>query len=178
MGQGGPPRVDPVLRRDVRGGARGRWRGPGDLLRGPLARWASRRGDSGRDPPGASHRLPRPGARAVIVPGAKLVCTLGPATESGDRVRALAEAGCDVFRVNFSHGNAKDHATRVQVVRSICDDLGSDLAVMADLPGPKIRLGDLVTEPLALSAGSRFVLRPDGRAGDAGGASITYAGLA
>jgi len=114
----------------------------------------------------------------VIVPGAKLVCTLGPATESGDRVRALAEAGCDVFRVNFSHGGPKDHATRVQVVRSICDDLGSDLAVMADLPGPKIRLGDLVTEPLALSAGSRFVLRPDGRAGDAGGASITYAGLA
>jgi pyruvate kinase len=117
----------------------------------------------------------------VSAPGAKLVCTLGPATESGDSVRALAEAGCDVFRVNFSHGDATDHAKRVQVVRSVCDELGSDLAVMADLPGPKIRLGDLVTEPLALSAGSRFVLRPRGRAGgagDAGGASITYEGLA
>jgi pyruvate kinase len=117
----------------------------------------------------------------VSAPGAKLVCTLGPATESGDSVRALAEAGCDVFRVNFSHGDATDHAKRVQVVRSVCVELGSDLAVMADLPGPKIRLGDLVTEPLALSAGSRFVLRPRGRAGgagDAGGASITYEGLA
>jgi pyruvate kinase len=114
-------------------------------------------------------------------PGAKLVCTLGPATESSDSVRALAEAGCDVFRVNFSHGDPSDHAKRVQVARSVCDELGSDLAVMADLPGPKVRLGDLVTEPLALSAGSRFVLRPGGRAGaegSAGGASITYDGLA
>jgi len=119
----------------------------------------------------------------VSAPGAKLVCTLGPATESGDSVRALAEAGCDVFRVNFSHGHPKDHAKRMQVVRSVREELGSDLAVMADLPGPKIRLGDLATEPLALSAGSRFVLRPGGRAagagaGGAGGASITYEGLA
>jgi pyruvate kinase len=120
----------------------------------------------------------------VTAPGAKLVCTLGPATESGDSVRALAEAGCDVFRVNFSHGDPRDHAKRVQVVRSVCDELGSDLAVMADLPGPKIRLGDLVTEPLALSAGSRFVLRSGGRAGGAeapggvGGALVTYEGLA
>ncbi|HYU93973.1 MAG TPA: pyruvate kinase [Actinomycetota bacterium] len=117
----------------------------------------------------------------MSVPGAKLVCTLGPATEAGDSVRALAEAGCDVFRVNFSHGDPKDHAKRVQVVRSVREELGSDLAVMADLPGPKIRLGDLTTEPLALSAGSRFVLRPGGRAGGAGGAwgaSVTYEGLA
>jgi pyruvate kinase len=117
----------------------------------------------------------------MSAPGAKLVCTLGPATESGESVRALAVAGCDVFRVNFSHGDPSDHAKRVQVARSVCDELGSDLAVMADLPGPKIRLGDLVTEPLSLSAGSRFVLRPGGRAGaagSAGGASITYDGLA
>ena len=117
----------------------------------------------------------------MSAPGAKLVCTLGPATESGDSVRALADAGCDVFRVNFSHGDPKDHAKRVQVVRSVCDELGSDLAVMADLPGPKIRLGELVTEPLALSTGSRFVLRPGGGGrgnGGAGGASVTYDGLA
>jgi pyruvate kinase len=117
----------------------------------------------------------------VSAPGAKLVCTLGPATESSDSVRALADAGCDVFRVNFSHGGPKDHAKRIQVVRSVCDELGSDLAVMADLPGPKIRLGELVTEPLALSTGSRFVLRAGGGrggTGGAGGASLTYEGLA
>lgn len=109
---------------------------------------------------------------------AKLICTLGPATETADRVRALAEAGCDVFRVNFSHGRPEDHAARVGIVRDACADLGRDLAVMADLPGPKIRLGDLSTEPLALSAGSRFVLRADGGPGDAEGASTTYPGLA
>jgi pyruvate kinase len=120
----------------------------------------------------------------VSAPGAKLVCTLGPATESGDSVRALADAGCDVFRVNFSHGDPKDHAKRVQIVRFVSDELRSDLAVMADLPGPKIRLGELVTEPLALSTGSRFVLRPGGGGrgtggvGGAGGASVTYDGLA
>jgi pyruvate kinase len=117
----------------------------------------------------------------MSAPGAKLVCTLGPATESGDSVRALAKAGCDVFRVNFSHGDPKDHAKRIQVVRSVCDELGSDFAVMADLPGPKIRLGELVTEPLALSTGSRFVLGPGGevgRIGGIGGASVTYEGLA
>jgi len=114
----------------------------------------------------------------VSAPGAKLVCTLGPSTGSGDRVRALAEAGCDVFRVNFSHGGPKDHAARVRMVRSIGDEMGRDLAVMADLPGPKIRLGDLAAEPLSLSAGSRFALRPGGEAGDAEGASVTYPGLA
>jgi pyruvate kinase len=113
-------------------------------------------------------------------PGAKLVCTLGPATESGDSVRSLAKAGCDVFRVNFSHGDPKDHAKRIQVVRSVCKELGKDFAVMADLPGPKIRLGELVTEPLVLSAGSRFVLRPGGEVGGTGGvggASVSYGEL-
>ena len=108
----------------------------------------------------------------------KLVCTLGPATETADRVRALVEAGCDVFRVNFSHGGPEDHTARVRIVRDACADLGRDLAVMADLPGPKIRLGDLSEEPLELSAGSRFVLRADGGPGDAGGASTSYPGLA
>lgn len=108
---------------------------------------------------------------------AKLVCTLGPATETADRVRALAGAGCDVFRVNFSHGGPEDHTARVRIVRDACADLGRELAVMADLPGPKIRLSDLSTEPLELSAGSRFVLRADGGPGDVGGASTTYSGL-
>ena len=109
---------------------------------------------------------------------AKLVCTLGPATETAEGVRALAGAGCDVFRVNFSHGRPEDHTARVRIVRDACADLGRDLAVMADLPGPKIRLGELSVEPLELSAGSRFVLRADGGPGDAEGASTTYPGLA
>jgi pyruvate kinase len=108
----------------------------------------------------------------------KLVCTLGPATATPDGVRALAEAGTDVFRVNMSHGTPETHAASVRLVREAADRLGRPLAVMADLPGPKIRLGDLGTEPIALVPGSPFVLRSGGSPGDATGAPTTYAGLA
>jgi pyruvate kinase len=109
---------------------------------------------------------------------AKLVCTLGPATASEAGVRALAEAGTDVFRVNMSHGTSSSHASSVELVRRIAESLGRPLAVMADLPGPKIRLGDLVSEPLLLTPGSPFVLRPGGAPGDATGAATSYPGLA
>lgn len=108
----------------------------------------------------------------------KLVCTLGPATATGERVRALAEAGTDVFRVNLSHGGPEEHAGMVRAVRATSDELGLELAVMADLPGPKIRLGPLVEEPLRLEAGTRFVLRAEAGTGDATGAATTYPGLA
>ncbi len=109
---------------------------------------------------------------------AKLVCTLGPATSTPVAVRALAEAGTDVFRVNFSHGTPEAHADLVAAVRRVEAELRVDLAVMADLPGPKIRLGELATEPLKLVAGQRFVLRATGGPGDAEGAVTTYPGLA
>ncbi len=109
---------------------------------------------------------------------ARLVCTLGPASASRESVRALAEAGCDVFRVNLSHGSSDDHRAAVGNVRAVCEELGRDLAVMADLPGPKVRLGELATEPAKLVAGSRFVLRAEGGPGDAGSAPISYPKLA
>jgi pyruvate kinase len=109
---------------------------------------------------------------------AKLVCTLGPASGTSEGVRALAEAGCDVFRVNLSHGAAGSHAELVRAVRSTAGQLERDLAVMADLPGPKIRLGELAKEPLRLTAGSPFVLRARGGPGDETGASTTYPELA
>lgn len=108
----------------------------------------------------------------------KLVCTLGPATGTRAGIRALAEAGCEVFRVNLSHGDPAAHADLIRAVRAVSEELGRDVAVMADLPGPKIRLGELATEPLALSAGDTFVLRPGGPPGDATGAPTTYPGLA
>ncbi len=108
----------------------------------------------------------------------KLVCTLGPATGTRAGIRALADAGCEVFRVNLSHGDSSTHAELIGAVRSVSEELGRDLAVMADLPGPKIRLGELSAEPLALATGDGFVLRPGGPPGDAAGAPTTYPGLA
>jgi pyruvate kinase len=109
---------------------------------------------------------------------AKLVCTLGPATATLDGVRDLVDAGADVFRVNFSHGEPEDHAELVRLVREIEGACGHDLAVMADLPGPKIRLGELPEEAVRLHAGERFILSGGAGSIEGAGASTTYAGLA
>ncbi len=108
---------------------------------------------------------------------AKLVCTLGPATADEASVAELIRAGTDVFRVNFSHGDVEAHEASVRLVRAVAETEGAEPAVMADLPGPKIRLGELAEEPLRLEAGSTFVLRSDGGLGDMTGASTTYPGL-
>lgn len=109
---------------------------------------------------------------------AKLVCTLGPATSTPEGVRGLAEAGAEIFRVNLSHGDAASRAVLVELVRAVSEELGVDLAVLADLPGPKIRLGPLDSGEASLTAGARFELRTADRPGDAAGASTTYPGLA
>jgi pyruvate kinase len=107
----------------------------------------------------------------------KLVCTLGPASATPSMVRGLVEAGASVFRINCSHGTTDDHARGVSIVREVEASTGRALAVLADLPGPKVRLADVVPDPFTFRQGQRFELRPDG-AGDAGGAATTHAGLA
>jgi pyruvate kinase len=107
----------------------------------------------------------------------KLVCTLGPATSTAVAVRDLVDAGADVFRVNLSHGTPEDHAERVRLVRDAERSCGHDVAVMADLPGPKIRLGELKEEPLRLGPGARFVLG-DGRRSEPAAVTTTYPELA
>ncbi|MBI3649215.1 MAG: pyruvate kinase [Actinobacteria bacterium] len=107
----------------------------------------------------------------------KLVCTLGPASATPKMVRGLVEAGASVFRINLSHGSPEDHARSFGLVREAEAGSGRALAVLADLPGPKVRLGSLDPDPLRLQPGQRFQLRPGGP-GDARGASTTYPGLA
>jgi pyruvate kinase len=109
------------------------------------------------------------------------MCTLGPATEGVDAVVALAEAGADIFRVNFSHGSTEEHRAAVDSVRAAEERAGRPLAVLADLPGPKVRLGSLADGKVRLHAGDEFALRPGASAADAGdehGAGVTYDGLA
>ena len=98
----------------------------------------------------------------------KLVCTLGPATNTPAFVRGLVAAGTSIFRVNFSHGSAEDHARAVGLVREA--EAGGDraLAVLADLPGPKIRLATMDPDPFRFAPGQPFDLRPGGP-GDATG---------
>ncbi|MDP9302584.1 MAG: pyruvate kinase [Actinomycetota bacterium] len=107
----------------------------------------------------------------------KLVCTLGPASSTPKMVQGLVRAGASVFRLNFSHGTPQDHERLVALVRQAEEAAGRPLAVLVDLPGPKVRLGQLDPDPIVFRPGQRFELRPDGP-GDETGAPTTYPGLA
>ena len=107
----------------------------------------------------------------------KLVCTLGPASATPKMVQGLASAGASVFRLNMSHGSQQDHARIAGLVREAEGPSGRALALLADLPGAKVRLGQLDPDPFPFKPGTAFTLRRGGP-GDASGASTTYPGLA
>jgi pyruvate kinase len=89
---------------------------------------------------------------------AKIVATLGPASTSHAEILALFEAGADVFRFNFSHGSHEDHQARYEIVREIERSSGRPIAVLADLQGPKLRVGQFGEGRVLLSAGEQFTL--------------------
>ncbi|MGN6251292.1 MAG: pyruvate kinase [Marmoricola sp.] len=108
---------------------------------------------------------------------AKIVCTLGPATSSEERIRDLVAAGMDVARLNLSHGTHADHEEVYRRVRRASDESGHGVAVFADLQGPKIRLGTFAAGPVVLEAGQAWRITTRDVPGDATIASTTYAGL-
>ncbi|MES2889915.1 MAG: pyruvate kinase, partial [Pseudomonadota bacterium] len=92
----------------------------------------------------------------------KIVATLGPASSSPEVLAAMLRAGVDVVRLNFSHGKAQDHIDRANLVREIAKQVGKEVAIMADLQGPKIRVGKFEDGKTMLTAGQKFIL--DGQA--------------
>ena len=109
---------------------------------------------------------------------AKIVCTLGPATSSAEQVTALVESGMDVARLNFSHGAHADHEAAYRVVRQASDRTGRAVAVLADLQGPKIRLGRFADGPHVWQTGSRVCITTDDIEGTVDRVSTTYKDLA
>ncbi|WP_053912617.1 pyruvate kinase [Streptomyces sp. TP-A0875] len=110
---------------------------------------------------------------------AKIVCTLGPATDSYDQIKDLVEAGMDVARFNFSHGTHAEHEERYHRVRKAADESGRSIGTLADLQGPKIRLGHFAEGPVLLERGDTFTVTvEEGVAGDRHRCGTTYAGLA
>jgi hypothetical protein len=73
----------------------------------------------------------------------KIICTIGPATNSQAAIRSLALAGMDVARLNFSYGSHAAHAETIRMLRSVADELGEPIGVLQDLSGPKLRVGEL-----------------------------------
>ncbi|WP_228977906.1 pyruvate kinase [Streptomyces sp. DH12] len=109
---------------------------------------------------------------------AKIVCTLGPATHSYDQIKALVEAGMDVARFNLSHGTYADHEERYARVRKASDETGRSVGVLADLQGPKIRLGRFREGPVLLERGDEFTITTEPVEGDRALCGTTYDGLA
>jgi pyruvate kinase len=105
---------------------------------------------------------------------AKIVCTLGPAVATPEKVLALVEAGMDVARFNFSHGTHADHQLNYDMVRHASDVTGHAVAVLADLQGPKIRLGTFVDGPQVWSTGETVRITTDPVAGSHDRVSTTY----
>ena len=98
---------------------------------------------------------------------AKIVATLGPASSDRSTIKALFEAGADVFRFNFSHGSHADHQRRHDIVRDIEQELGRPIAILADLQGPKLRIGQFSGGKVSVNAGAEFVLDQNPDQGDA-----------
>src|SRR5262245_59911381 len=88
----------------------------------------------------------------------KIVATIGPASESPEMLARLVRAGLNVARLNFSHGDFTGHAERIRRIRAAAKETGRRVAIMADLPGPKMRLGKIDPEPILLAPGDRFTL--------------------
>jgi pyruvate kinase len=104
----------------------------------------------------------------------KIVATLGPACSKPDVLRQMLSAGVDVVRLNFSHGSAKDHVALATLVRDVARALGREVAIMADLQGPKIRIGKFADGKVELVPGARFILDAECERGDATRVGLDY----
>ena len=105
----------------------------------------------------------------------KIVATLGPASSAPDMLEAMIRAGVNVVRLNFSHGKAEDHIDRARLVREAAQRAGREVAIMADLQGPKIRVGKFAEGKVMLEPGARFVLDASRtEPGDIDGVGLDY----
>ncbi|NDP42654.1 MAG: pyruvate kinase [Aromatoleum sp.] len=104
----------------------------------------------------------------------KIVATLGPACSSPDVLARILAAGVDVVRLNFSHGHAADHIDRARLAREAASKLGREVAIMADLQGPKIRIGKFAEGKVILEPGQTFVLDAECELGDAQRVGLDY----
>ncbi len=108
----------------------------------------------------------------------KIVCTVGPSTASIPKLREIIQAGVDVFRLNYSHGSPEKNKGTAKSIRAIAAELGRPVAILQDLPGPKIRLGTIRGGGVTLHTGEGFTLTSKPVEGDQKRASVNYPKLA
>jgi len=104
----------------------------------------------------------------------KIVCTIGPATDSEEKLTELIKVGMNVMRLNFSHGDLAEHQIRIDRIRKIKQKIGIPIAILQDLSGPKIRIGEFKTETIILKKGAKFILTTDKIIGNDERVSVNY----
>ena len=107
----------------------------------------------------------------------RIVATIGPASQDPATLAAMIRAGLNVARLNFSHGSEAYHAELIQTIRAVAAETGHRVAIMGDLPGPKMRIGDLSQEPVELLRDDTIILTTRELAGSAGLVSVSFPGL-
>src|SRR4051794_19079627 len=106
----------------------------------------------------------------------KIVATIGPASREPPMLERMVAAGMDIARLNFAHGGPADHAEVVERVRAAADRVGRDVAVLQDVPGPKLRIGPVAGGHTELPTGGRLVLTAEPIEGDAERLTVTWPG--
>jgi pyruvate kinase len=109
-----------------------------------------------------------------MIRATKIVATIGPASSEPDTLTRMIKAGVNVVRLNFSHGKAQDHIDRAELVRKAAAECGREVAIMADLQGPKIRIGKFENGKIFLENGSKFVLDADCELGNQAQVGLDY----
>jgi pyruvate kinase len=113
----------------------------------------------------------------IVSPKTKIVCTIGPASESPEVMKQMIEAGMNVARLNFSHGDFSTHKKVIENLRAVSASLNQRIAIIADLSGPKMRIGKIDPEPVELKPGDTFVLTTEEIIGDSSRVSVSFTGL-
>jgi pyruvate kinase len=113
----------------------------------------------------------------MAFPKTKIVCTIGPASNTLEQVCQLIESGMSVARLNFSHGNHEDHGAMIDIIRKASEQTKRPVAILQDLCGPKIRVGEIPGDGLMLAAGNELVLATDGRPAQGNRVSVSLGDL-
>ena len=107
----------------------------------------------------------------------KIVCTIGPASNSPEVLEKMIHMGMNVARLNFSHGDFESHADTIQKIQAASRATEKRVAIMADLPGPKIRIGEFKEEPIELESDDPFTLTTEDIIGNQSRASVSFSRL-
>lgn len=118
------------------------------------------------------------GQKNILPKKTKIVCTIGPATESKEKLEALLKAGMNVMRLNFSHGDFVEHQNRINNLKIVVSKLNIPVAIMQDLGGPKIRIGTFKDGSIILKEGSKFIITTDEIEGNENKVSVNYPNFA